>query len=78
MDSDRARAKEHIRRRCSNREIRKLLMAGIENADSFRITKKGVLFFNGGQHAVTHFTVSDRRGVKNFRRDMIRAGIIER
>jgi hypothetical protein len=53
-------------------------MAGIENADSFRITKKAVLFFNGGQHAVTHFTVSDRRGVKNFRRDMIRAGIIER
>jgi hypothetical protein len=66
----------NIRRRCSNKEMRKLLMAALATGVRYKTTKNGIIIYaEDGQIAGTHFTCSDNRAVKNFRRDLARIGI---
>ena len=58
---------EHDLRRCTNREVRKIIAAAIDSGLRYRKTKSGLMFFaHKGEGRVTiHFTDSDHRARKN-------------
>ena len=60
-------AKElRILRRCSDRQVRELVVGAAKAGIRFRLTRGGAIFYgdNGGCVSV-HFTLSDHRGAKN-------------
>jgi hypothetical protein len=64
-----------IRRGCTDRELRALLLAAISAGHRYKMTKSGVVFYGPAGTAGTHFTHSDHRGTRNFRSLLQRAGI---
>lgn len=64
-----------IRRGCTNREVRATLLRAIQSGARYKLTKKGVILYGPNGVAVTHFTVSDHRGVKNLKASLKAAGI---
>lgn len=67
---------KHIRRACTNVEVRRLIITAIKSGARYRLTKSGVMFYGeDGRSTVTHFTISDRRGANNLRAEFRRMGI---
>jgi hypothetical protein len=64
-----------IKRRCTNREVRDVLMAVMKSGVRYRITKKGVLFYGPHGTASTHLTPSDYRAAANLIASLRQAGI---
>lgn len=55
----------------TNREMRKVITAAIKSDLRYRMTKSGVMFYGeNGKMALTHFTNSDHRALKNFVADL--------
>lgn len=54
-------------RRCTNRDMRRLLTAAINSGLRYRTTKAGMLFYShdGTDCVSVHFTSSDHRAYKN-------------
>jgi hypothetical protein len=69
-----------IRRGCTNKAMRKLLLEAIGTGARYRMTKSGVMFLGErGAGITTHLTCSDHRAVENFRTSLRSIGItIER
>lgn len=69
---------ESIVRACSSKEMKLLMKQAMRNVP-WKRTRKGILFYaDNGTIVGTHFTNSDHRALKNFRMELIKAGIIER
>lgn len=64
-----------IRRGCTDKTMRKLLLAVIGSGYRYRMTKSGVMFYGPDGSATTHFTCSDHRAVDNFRTALKSIGI---
>lgn len=65
-----------IRRRCSNREIRRIMLYALDQNTRYKITKSGIIFYGPDKtFAATHFTVSDHRAPKNFIGQLSKIGI---
>lgn len=65
-----------IKRGCTNREMRALILAAIKTGARYRMTKSGVMFYGRhGSGISTHFTCSDHRAVDNFRKNLKQVGI---
>lgn len=72
----RARDKEMIRRRCTNKEIRRIILHALKEDAPYKITKNGIIIYGPERKiAGTHFTVSDHRASKNLIRDLKKIGI---
>lgn len=66
-----------IRKGCTNKEMRALILEAIKSGARYRMTKNGVMFFGEqGAGISTHFTCSDHRAVGNFRTNLRLIGII--
>lgn len=65
-----------IRRGCTDKAMRKLLLDAIKTGARYRMTKSGVMFLGEGGGATTHLTCSDHRAVENFRTSLKSIGII--
>lgn len=64
-----------IRRGCTNKAIRALILAALKTGARYRMTKNGIIIYTEtGLTVGTHFTVSDHRGAKNLQAQMRRAG----
>jgi hypothetical protein len=76
MPEDRVTRK--VRRACTNKDMRKLLLNVIKAGARCKVTKSGVMFLGAdGAGIAAHMTVSDRRGVDNFRAELRNIGITE-
>jgi hypothetical protein len=65
-----------IRRGCTDKGMRGLVLAAIDTGARYKMTKSGVMFHGeDGGGATAHFTVSDHRAVENFRRTLRSIGI---
>lgn len=65
-----------IRRACSNREVKSILVRAIKSGTRYKMTRKGVMLYGDhGGAVVVHMTVSEHRGSKNLIADLRRIGI---
>lgn len=65
-----------IRRGCSDREVKSILIRAIKSGTRYKMTRKGVMLYGDhGGAVVVHMTVSERRGSKNLIADLKRIGI---
>lgn len=72
----RSRDLDRIRRTCTCRETRRVLVAVLKTGARYRITRKGVTIYgDAGMMATTHFTNSDHRAAKNFTLQLRRIGV---
>ena len=63
-----------VRRACSDKEMRALLISALKAGCDYKITKRGIILYGeNGQSVSAHFTTSDLRGHKNFLAYMRRA-----
>lgn len=65
-----------IRRACTHREMRDLLLAVVDSGVRMRLTSSGVLVYGPKGTAGTHFTCSDVRAQKNFRARLRQIGVM--
>lgn len=63
------------RRAFPNKDFALLVEQLIDNNVEHRFTKKGILFIGPQGSATVHFTSSDTRALKNFKRYLKHAGI---
>ena len=72
-----AKDKEMIRRRCTNREMRRIILSALNQNPRYKLTKDGIIIYgeDGVSVAVAHFTTSDSRATKNMERKLKRIGI---
>lgn len=76
MSSD-SKDLRRIRRGCTNREMRKLILAAISSGARYKMTRSGVMFLGHHGGGITcHLTCSDHRAVENFRKSLKTIGII--
>lgn len=66
-----------IRRGCTNKQVKALLIGVLKDGARYKLTKSGIILFGPTGSAATHFTVSDHRGVKNLRAQLRRAGLLD-
>lgn len=66
---------ESIRRRCSDREVRDLLIGAVKAGVRYRCTKSGIMFYTNSGIFTAHYTPSDHRAAKNLRARLKSAGI---
>lgn len=64
-----------IRRGCTDRDMRALILKAIASGARYRMTKSGVMFTSPAGAASTHFTCSDHRSIENFRANLRSIGI---
>ena len=62
-------------RRCSNRDVRKVILSVLQSGVRYRMTKSGIMFLGPTGGITAHFSVSDKRGYLNLIADLKRAGI---
>lgn len=66
-----------IRKGCTNKGMRSLLLAALATGARYKMTKSGVMFLGeDGGGAATHLTCSDHRAAENFRKSLKSIGII--
>lgn len=76
MSAERSSVTGAIRSRCTNREMRTVLLAAVKAGARHKLTRSGVMFFGeDGGGIATHFTVSDHRAAKNFTKSLKSIGI---
>ena len=73
-DKNPDRIRRMVRRACTHREMRDLLLEVIDSGAPMRLTSDGVLVYGPQGRAGTHFTCSDVRAAKNFRSALRRIG----
>ena len=67
---------EAIRRRCSDRETRRVLVEVLQSGVGYKLTKNGVMIYGKeGQATVAHYTNSDHRAAKNLTAMLRRIGV---
>ena len=74
-DRDPNRIRKMVRRACTHREMRDLLLKVIDSGAAMRLTSDGVMVYGPSGRAGTHFTCSDVRASKNFRSALRRIGV---
>jgi hypothetical protein len=64
-----------VTKRCTDKDMRDVILYGIAVADRVRLTKSGITFYGPNGSANTHFTTSDWRARQNLIRDLRQAGL---
>lgn len=55
-----------VLRRCSDRQVRELVVGAAKAGIRFRLTRGGAIFYgDNGKCVSVHFTLSDHRGARN-------------
>lgn len=65
-----------VRRGCTNKQMRSLILAAMATGARYRMTKCGVMFLGPRGSAAVHLTATDHRALENFRTNLHNAGII--
>lgn len=70
------RLKKRIRRGCTNRAVRDVLLRALDAGATGRFTRNGVMLYGpNGKAASVHFTQSDARSAKNTLADIRSTGL---
>jgi hypothetical protein len=67
--------KRRFNRACTNRDVRKVVLAAVNAGVPARLTKKGVILYGqDGGSAGAHYTASDARAAANLKAELRRIG----
>lgn len=75
VDTETAAARDYVRRSCSDREVRDVVLRAIKGGARAKRTRKGVMLFGPGGMAVAHMTESDHRAARNLAARVRRLGL---